>query len=98
MFIGPAYSAVARESVLQSNDQWIIQFDIINMEATDMTYDIVWSSGGENSTETVSVAQKRTFSYIHHVYPATLKSGIVSMSIFKRGEASPFDKVTYHLE
>ena len=94
---GKEYSAVARESVLQDTDQWVIQFDIINLKGKDMNYNVVWSSGGQAYTEQVMVGQGRTYSHILHVYQATIKKGEVGMTIYEEGETTPFDQVTYHL-
>ncbi len=94
---GREYSAVARESVIKADDQWIIQFDIINQEAKDMSYNLVWLNGGEKSTESVLVGKGRVFSYIRHIYLNTLKEASVTLTIYKDGETAPFETVTYHL-
>ena len=94
---GRQYSAVARESVLRTDTEWIIQFDIINQEVRDMNYNLVWSSGGENSTESVLVGKGRIYSYIRHINLDTLKETKVNLTIYKDGETTPFEQVTYHL-
>ena len=95
---GREYSAVARESVLQEEDQWIIQFDIINQEEKDMNYNLVWSSGGETYTESVLVGKGRIYSHIRHIYLDTVKEGKVNLTIYKEGEATPFEQLTYYLK
>ena len=95
---GRAYSTVGRESVVQEADQWIIQFDIINMEDKDMNYKLVWSSSGETYTESVLVEKGRVYSHIRHIYLDTLKDGKVNLTIHKEGETTPFEQLTYYLK
>ena len=94
---GREYSSIGRESVLQTDDQWIIQFDIINQEAKDTNYKLVWSNGGETATESVLVGKGRIYSHIRHIYRNTLKETSVNLTIYKEGENAPFERVTYHL-
>ena len=96
----PEFSAVGRESVLKTDGEWIIQFDIINQENKDMNYSIVFSGEGQSSTETVLVGNGRTYSHIHHVYMdpnQTAEETKVDMTIYEEGNATPFEQVTYHL-
>lgn len=95
---GREYSVVGRESTLQTGDQWIIQFDIINREGKDMGYNLVWLSGGETYTERVVVGNGRIYSHIRHVYLATVKEDKVNLIIYKEGETTPFEQVTYYLK
>lgn len=94
---GREYSTVARESVLQDENQWIIQFDIVNLEQEDMNYSIVWLSGGQTYTESVRVGKGRIYSHIRHIYPETVRDNKVEMTIYREGESTPFEQVTYHL-
>ena len=95
---GQEYSTVARESVLQTEDQWIIEFDIINRENKDVNYNIVWSSGGETYTESVLVGKGRIYSHIHHVYRQTIKEDKINMAIYEEGKTVPYERVTYYLK
>ncbi|HLB28045.1 MAG TPA: hypothetical protein VJK47_02415 [Dehalococcoidales bacterium] len=95
---GHEFSAIARESVLEEKDQWIIQFDIINQEETDMSYRMVWTTGGETYTETVLVPKGTGYSHIRHIYKETVPEYKVNMTLFREGESAPFEQVTYHLK
>ena len=78
------FSEVCRESIIQREDEWIIQFDIINKEGRDINYIINWYTGGEiYNSKTVSIKAGRTFTNIQHLYPETVKEGKVSLSIWK---------------
>jgi len=86
-----------RESVIQGEDEWIIQFDIINKEGEESSYIINWSTGRETYTERVSIKDGGIFTYIHHVYPQTVKEGKVNLAIYKEGEPTPFEQATYYI-
>ena len=98
MASGGEFSTLTRKSVIQQEDEWIIQCNIINREGVDTNYTIEWSTGGETySSKKVLIKSGRTFTYIHHVYPETVKEGKLHLSIYKEGEATPFEEATYHI-
>jgi len=92
------FSAVTRESIIQREGEWIIQFDIINREDKDTNYIIVWSIEGEVYRERVLVKDGGTFSYIHHVYQETVKESKVNLTIYKEGEHTPFEQTTFYFK
>ena len=94
---GKQYSSIARESVLQTDDQWIIQFDIINQEDQDLNYNLFLSKSGNITTENVLVGKGRVYSHIRHIYLNTLKDTTVNLTVYKGGETSSFERVVYHL-
>lgn len=91
------FSTVSRESIIQGEDRWIIQFDIINREGEDTSYIINWSSGEDTYSERVSIKDGRTFTNIHFVYPEQVKEGKVNLEIYKEGESTPFEQSTYYI-
>ena len=96
--LGPKFETLTRESVIQGEDEWIIQIDIINKESEDTNYIINWSAGGETYySERVSLKRDRGFTNIHHVYPKTVKEGEVQLTIYKEGEPTPFEQSTYYV-
>ncbi|MBA7681079.1 hypothetical protein ES703_89407 [subsurface metagenome] len=97
MVSGEKYSKVSRESVIQREDEWIIQYSIVNREGKDMNYIINWSAGGETYSERVLLKDGGIFTYIQHVYPETVKEGKAHLSIHKGGEATPFEESTYYI-
>ena len=97
MVSGEKYSEVSRESVIQREDEWIIQCDIVNREGKDMNYIINWSAGGETYSERVLLKDGGTFTYIHHVYPETVEEGKINLAIYKEGEDTPFEQSTHYI-
>jgi len=91
------FSEVSRESIIQQEDQWIIQIDIINREGETTSYTINWSTGGETRSQRVSIKDGRTFTYIHYVYPDAVKEGKVNLEIYKEGNPTPFEQTTYYI-
>jgi len=94
---GEKYSTVSRKSIIQTEERWIIQINIINKEGEDANYLINWSSGGETYSERVSIKDGRVFTYIHYVYPEAVKDGKVHLTIHKEGESTPFEQATYYI-
>jgi len=91
------YSEVQREQLLETGDGWIIQFDIVNHEGRETAYTINVSVDGEPSTLTVSIKDKKKFTYIKHINAAMLGEGEVNFMVYKGGEEVPFEEGTYHL-
>jgi len=94
----PKYSVVQRESLLQTRNGWIIQFDIVNQEDQDKDYTVNLSVDGKQSTITVSIRARGVFTYIRHIYKDQVTKGEVSFTIYKGGEASYVKKATYYLQ
>jgi len=97
MAVGGEYSTVQRAQLLETEDQWIIQFDIINHEGEDKNYTITVLVDGKQYNESVLIPDGRMFTYIHHVYPDRITDGDVRFTVYKEGEATPLEEATYHL-
>jgi len=91
------YSEVQRAQLLEREDQWIIEFDIINREEKDMSYTIKVAADGEQYTESVLIRGGGTFTYIHHFYLDRLTNNEVSFAVYKEGESTPIEQATYFL-
>jgi len=98
MSTGGEYSEVSRESLLQTENGWILQFDIMNYEDKDTDYTINVSVDGKSSTLTVSIRDEEAFTYIKHINRDMLTDGVFSFTVYKEGEATPFEKATYYLK
>ena len=96
--VGGEYSEVQRAQLLEREDQWIIQFDIINHEGKDTNYTITVMIDGKQYNESVLIPAGRTFIYIAHISPDTASDDIVRFAIYKEGEATPLEEATYYLK
>jgi len=97
MITGGEYTEVQREQLLQTESEWIIQFDIINHEGKGTNYTINVQAGSKQYNENVLIPNGRRFSYIHHFYRDGISDGEVTFTIYKEDEDTPFEQVTYHL-
>jgi hypothetical protein len=98
MATGGEYSEVQQAQLLETEDEYTIQFDIINREGKDQHYTITVVIDDKPYTQKVLVYDGRKFTYIHHIYPDRVTSGEVSFTVYKDGEATPFEQATYYLK
>ena len=97
MATGEEYSQVQRAQFLEREDEWIIEFDIINQEGKDTNYTIKVLTDGKQYTESVLIRDGGIFTYVHHFYPDRLTKNEVSFAVYKEGESTPVEQVTYFL-
>ena len=101
MATGEEYSEVQRAGLLKGEDQWILQFDILNREGRDTTYDItVYLEGTLADSQRVLIWDGGMFRYNYGIDFDWIKreEGEVTFTIYKEGEATPFEQATYYLE
>ena len=92
------YNAMQRVQLLQTENEWIIQFDLINHEGKEQHYTISVLADGKQYTEDVSLLDGRIFTYIHRIRHDSAGNGDVTFAIYKEGETDPFNQVTYYLK
>ncbi len=98
MVSGQKFDTLIRESVIQREDEWIIQINITNKEGKDTLYTIEWSTGGEiYNSKSVPIKNGQGFINIHHVYPQTVREGEIQLTIYKEGEPTPFEQAIYYV-
>ncbi len=97
MASGSDYSEVQQAQLLEREDQWIIEFDIINREGEDTSYTIKVLADGKLYTESVLIRDGGMFTYIHHFYPDRLTKNEVNFAVYKEGESTPVEQATYFL-
>ncbi len=98
MATGDQYSEVQRESLLQTEDEWIIQFDISNREGRDTQYTINVSLTDKQYNEQFLIKDGGLFTYIHHIRRNMVGTGEATFTIYKEGSDTPFEQATYHLK
>lgn len=94
---GSEYTEVQRAQLLEREDQWIIEFDIINREGEDVSYTIKVLTDEKLYTESVLIRDGGTFTFIHHFYPDRPIENEVSFAVYKKGESAPVEQATYFL-
>jgi len=97
MTVAEESSVVQRAQLLEAENQWIIEFDLLNKEGRDQNYLITFVAGSKQHTQSVLIRDGRMFTYIHHVYHKEVTDGRASVEIYKQGEETPFEQITYYL-
>ncbi len=92
------YSEVSKGHLLKTDEGYIIAFDIMNHESAETSYTIKVALDDYRYSEDVSILDGRMFTYVHHIYPEKLTEGNVNLSIYKLGQATPFEQVDYYLK
>ena len=94
---GGEYSEVSKEQLLQMENECIIQLDIKNHEGEDKNYTINVLIDGKLYSEDVLIPDGRIFSYIQHIYRDRMIEGNVTFTIYKEGEPTPIEQITYYI-
>ncbi len=97
MATGGEYTEVQLGGLLQAEDEWVIQFNIINHEESDQKYTITVVVDGKPYREDVLIQDGRKFTYMHHIRRDTETEKIANLVIYKEGEETPLEQVTYYL-
>lgn len=98
MATGGEFSDVGRESIIQSDQEWIIQFDIINYDGEKQNYSIDMMINGKFSSESFALEENKMFTYIRHIYKDQITQDELSFSVYREGEDSPIKQVSYYLK
>jgi len=74
------------------------ELHIFSHEAQDTNYTINVLVNEELSSESIRLRPGELFKYIHHISRDSLTEGEVSVTVYKEGEATPLEEVTYYLK
>ncbi len=94
---GSEYSEVARMALIQGNNEYIVEFDIINREGETKKYYINALIDGEIDSRNCTIQDGSTSHYIYHLYPEKINDKRVTFTIYKEGEDTPFEELTYYI-
>ncbi|MFC2017624.1 hypothetical protein ACFLUD_04355 [Chloroflexota bacterium] len=100
MATGGEFSEVQRESLLETEEGWIIQFDLVNHEWKDQRYTIgVSVNEGKPYRESLLLRDGRTYTFVRRInsYELSGDKDKVIFAIYKEGEDTPFEQATYYL-
>ena len=95
---GAKYSEVQKEQLLQTENEWIIEFEIANNEGEAKKYTIKGLIGDKSYSEDILIPDGRVFTHIHHIYPDRITDGNIIFTIYKEGEDTPFEQIIYHID
>ena len=86
-----------KAQIIEEEERWILQYDIINNEDKDINYTIYVTIDGVVYTDSTVVKQGKTYTYIHHIYPQQLTEGKVTFALYEENKAEPIEQATYYL-
>jgi hypothetical protein len=95
---GGQYTEISRESLLNKDDEWILQFDISNHEGKDILYVLHTEIAGQDYQEAFMVKAEGKFTYIHHIKKADAGNQQVIYRIYKENESNPLEQGVYYLK
>ena len=97
MAAGDAYTQVQAVQLLEREDEWVVELNIANQEGQDMEYSIEAVGGGGSHSQDVTVGAGRVFKFIYHIRKDQVHEEEVSFAIYRKGEDTPLERVTYYL-
>ena len=84
--------------MLKTEVEHIVQLDITNHEGKETSYTIQALIDGEKNVHPISIADGKKFTYMYHVYTDQLIERDVTFTVYKEGQDSPFEQITYHID
>jgi len=95
---GQSYVESKRAQIIEGENEWILQYDIINDEERDIKYTIFVTVDDAIYKDSTVVQQGKTYTYIHHIYPQQLKKGKITFALYEGGKAEPVEQITYYID
>ena len=92
-----SYNDSKRMKIIEGEDEWIVQCDIINTEDREVKYSLYFTIDGVIHKDSTVIKQGKTYTYIHHIYPAQLEEGRVTFTLYQEGSVKPIEQATYYI-
>ncbi len=96
--VGQSYPESRKAQVIQGEDEWILQYDIINNEERDIKYTIYITVDDVVYRDSTVVRPGKSYTYIHHIYPAQLEKEELTFAFYEEGKVAPLELVTYYID
>jgi len=94
---GQSYTESKRVQIIEGENEWILQCDIINDEERDIEYIIHVTVDDAIYKDSTVVKPGKTYTYIHHIYPQQLDEGKVTFALYEGEKAEPVEEATYYI-
>lgn len=91
------YSEVSRIEFIRSEDECILEIDILNHEGRDQNYVVNTLFDDKQYSERIMISDGKIHTYICYIYPDQVIDAKFVCSICKEGENSPIEEVAYYL-
>ncbi len=93
-----SYTESKRVQIIAGENEWILQYDIINDQERSIKYTIFVTVDDTVYEDSTVVKQGKTYTYIHHIYPQQLKEGKVTFALYEEGKTKPIEQTTYYID
>jgi hypothetical protein len=105
VFVSIVYFLPSRESytetkgvqVIEADNEWILQYDIVNNEEKDIEYTIVVTVDDIVYTDSTVVKPGKSYTYIHHIYPQQLQKGKITFALYQGEKPEAIEQATFNL-
>ena len=94
---GQSYTESKKAHIIAGENEWILEYDIVNNEERDIEYTILVTVDDAAYKDSTVVKPGKAYTYIHHIYPQQLEEGKVTFALYQEWKAEPIEQVTYYL-
>jgi len=84
--------------IIKGDKEWILQCNITNETERDVQYIIHVIVDDAMYKDSVVVKPRKTYTYIHHIYPQQLDEGKVTFALYEGEKAEPVEQATYYID
>jgi len=95
---GAHYNDVQHESLIKNDQEWVLQFNLINDNTSAKTYQVSVDKDGEVYQDQVTVAGESEYTYIQHFLRQPGKDHTLDAAIYPQGSNQPIERLHYNLE
>jgi len=95
---GQKYPESKRIQIIEGENEWILQCDIINDSESDIKYTILITVDDAVHKDSTVVQPGKTYTYIHHIHPQQLDEGKVTFALYEGDKAEPVEQATYYID
>ena len=96
--VDDSYTESKRAQIIEGENEWILQYDIINHGERESKYTIYVTVDGAAYSDSTVVKPGKSYTYIHHIYPQQLEEGKVTFALYEEGKVKPVEQVTYYID
>ena len=91
------YGEASSSGTVETEIEYIIEFNVTNTDEEDGIYIFEWSTGGYTYTEEALIKSGHRFTSIRHFQKDKVKDDKVHLAIYKKGSSLPFEESTFYL-
>jgi len=96
---GREYSTVQKEQVIKTKNGWDIQFELVNVQEENNTYEInEMLDTGVSYRGSVTIPGGGAYVFTHHIFSEDVVDGKVNYLIYRNNIPDPVEKLTYYLK